>query len=73
MFADASRVNENFQLGVITGLLVEEMKRETIYHAVSWVSHKLKSSLKRVPAAELLAAAEGIDEEKIVLAHILSC
>lgn len=73
MFADASRVNENFQLGVITGLLVEEMKRETIYHAVSWMSHKLKSSLKRVPAAELLAAAEGIDEEKIVLAHILSC
>ena len=73
LFADASRTNENGQLGVLAGLLVGELKNNAIYHAVSWRSHKSKRPVKSVSAAEILAAAEGIDEEKSLLAHILSC
>lgn len=35
VFSDASRTDENGQIGVITGLLVGEMKNNTIYHALS--------------------------------------
>ena len=66
VFADASRVDECGQLGVLTGLLIGKMKKNAIYHAVSWMSHKSKRPVKSVPAAEIFAAAEGIYEGKTV-------
>lgn len=68
VFSDASWTDENGQLGVITGLLVGEMKQDAIYHPISWISHKSKRPVKSVPAAEILAASEGIDEGKSVAA-----
>lgn len=68
VFADASRVDEAGQLGVLTGLLVGEMKSNSIYHPISWISHKAKRPVKSVPAAEILAAGEGIDEGKVIAA-----
>ena len=68
VFSDASRIDENGQLGVLTGLLVGEMKQNSIYHPLSWISHKSKRPVKSVPAAEILAASEGIDKGKSIAA-----
>ena len=64
VFADASRTDDCGQLGVVTALLVGDMKKNSIYHIVSWVSHKAKPPVKSVPAAEIFTAAEGIYEGK---------
>lgn len=66
VFSDASRSDENGKLGIIVGLLVDELKRNTIYGPLSWISHKSKRPVKRVPAAEILASSEGIDEGKVI-------
>lgn len=42
------------------------MKNGSIYHIISWISHKTKSPVKSVPAAEIMAATEGIDEGKMI-------
>lgn len=42
------------------------MKTNAIYHVISWISHKSKRPVKSVPAAEIMAATEGIDEGKMV-------
>lgn len=42
------------------------MNKDSIYHASSWISHKSKRLVKSVPAAEILAATEGIDEGKMI-------
>ena len=65
MFSDASRTDENGQLGVITGLVVGKMENNAIYHTISWISHKSRRPVKSVPAAKILAAAEGIDDGKM--------
>lgn len=39
---------------------------KSIYHAISWISHKAKRPVKSVPAAEIFAASEGIDEGKTI-------
>lgn len=64
--ADASRVDDAGQLGIVTGLLVGEMSTNAICHVVSRVSHKAKRPVKSIPAAEFLAAAESIDEGKAI-------
>lgn len=63
--ADAFPINDVRQLGVITELLVVPMNRNYLYHVVSWMSHKAKDSVKGIPAAEVFAAVEGIDDSKI--------
>lgn len=66
-FADASKPNEYGQIGVLVGLLVGEFEQNTIYHAISWLSHKAKRPTKSVPATEILATGEGIDEVKTIV------
>ena len=70
-FADASRSDDRGQLGVLIGLLIADLKSDTIFHAISWLSHKSKRPVKSVPAAEILASAEAIDEAKSI-AHAYS-
>lgn len=66
VFTDASRTDDVGRLGVFTGMLIDEMEENAIFHAISWVSHKSKLPVKSVPAAEILAAFEGIDEGKTI-------
>lgn len=65
-FADASHIDSCGQLGVITGLLVGEMKSNSIYYVMYWMSHKYKRPVNGVPAAEILATAEGMYDGKTV-------
>lgn len=70
-FADASKGDTNGQIGVLTGLLVGSFAEDSIFHCTSWLSHKSKRPVKSVPAAEILAAGEAIDEAKCI-AHAYS-
>lgn len=65
VFADASRIDDVGQLGVLTGLLLGPMKKDSLYHMISWVSHKAKTPVKSIQAAGIFAAAKGIDDFKI--------
>ena len=66
VFADASKPREHGQIGVLAGLLVGELESGSIFHSLSWISHKSKRPVKSVPAAEILAAGEAIDEAKSI-------
>ena len=66
MFADASKGDSYGQLGLRTVLLFGELKNESIFHAVSWISHKSKRPVKSVPTAEILASSETIYESKSI-------
>ena len=65
-YTDASKANEYGQVGVLIELLLGEMKTGSIFHAITWISHKSKRPVKSVPAPEIIAAAEGIGEAKII-------
>lgn len=65
-FSDASKVDENGQLGIICGLLVGDMSEGSVFHPITWLSHKSRRPIKSVPAAEILAASEAIDEAKAI-------
>lgn len=68
VFDDASRSDENGQIGIIAGLVVGDVREGSTFHTLLWLSHKSKRALKSVPLAEILAAAEGIDEGKAISA-----
>lgn len=68
VFANASRIDENGQIGVLAGLLIGELTEGAVFYTLLWLSHKSRRPVKSVPAAEILAAAEGIDEEKMLAA-----
>lgn len=38
------------------------MKTDSIFHAISWLSHKPKIRVQSVPAAEILASSEAIQK-----------
>ena len=39
----------------------------SIFHTLSWYSHKSKRPVKSIGAAEILAAGEAIDEAKVLV------
>lgn len=63
-FANLSSVEDHGQLGILARLLVGKFKKNAIYHAISWISHKSKRPVKSVPAAEILASTEVFDEAR---------
>ena len=66
MFCDASKGDKNGQLGIITGLVMGDVEKDKIIHPISWISHKSKRPVRSTPAAEILAAGEGVDEGKVI-------
>lgn len=67
VFADASKKSdENGQLRILKGLLIGDMKEGSAFYITSWLSHKSKIPVKSIRAAEIIAAAEGIDEGKMI-------
>lgn len=64
VFVDASRSNASGQIGFRTGLLIDEIKKDSIFHAISQLSHKSKKSTRTVPAAETPVASEAVDHRK---------
>lgn len=66
VFADASRNVDYGQLGTVAGLLNGPFAVESIFHTLSWSSHKSRRPVKSIGAAEILAAGEAIDEGKVL-------
>lgn len=50
----------------MAGLLFEEFQASSVWHTLSWSSHKSKRPVKSIGAAEILAAGEAIDERKVL-------
>lgn len=66
VFTVTSKIEYWGQLGVAVRLPIGGINKYNIYHIVSWLSHKSKLPVKSVPAAEIYAAEEGVDEAKMV-------
>lgn len=65
-FADGSKVDKNGQICVICVLFIRNMKAESVFHPIMWISHNSRRSVKSVQAAEVLSVAESIDEANII-------
>lgn len=66
VFSDAGRRLDSGQLSYFAGLLVGNFQQGSLFYTLSWSSHKSKRPVKSVGAAEILAASEAIDEEKML-------
>lgn len=64
VFSDAGRTVDHGQLSYVAGLLLGPMSEGSLFYTMSWMSHKSKRPVKSIGAAEVLAAAEAIDEGK---------
>lgn len=54
------------ELGYVAGLLVGDFKVGSLYHNVSWSSHKSKIPVKSIGVAEIWAVHGAIDEGKVL-------
>lgn len=66
VFSDAAKTNSHGQLCFIAGLLFGDFASGSIFHVISWVSHKSKRPTKSIGAAETFATGECIDEGKML-------
>lgn len=66
VFCDASRSKTHGQICYIAGLLIGDLSKGSIFHTISWTSHKSRRPVKSIGTAETLAAGEGIDEGKVI-------
>eukprot|EP00178_Gracilaria_changii_P001336 TRINITY_DN1187_c0_g1_i1.p1 TRINITY_DN1187_c0_g1~~TRINITY_DN1187_c0_g1_i1.p1 ORF type:complete len:639 (-),score=88.06 TRINITY_DN1187_c0_g1_i1:5196-7112(-) len=66
VFSDASRSIDHGQLGFVAGLLFGEFETNSVFHPVSWSSHKSRRPVKSIGSAEVLAAGCAIDEGKVL-------
>lgn len=58
------KTDENRPLGILTRVLIGDIKECSVFHIISWLSHKSRTIVKSGPASEILAAAEGTDDTK---------
>lgn len=71
-FVDVSKPSENDQLGVLVGLLLREIRIGSMFHHISWISHKSKRFVKSVSLPKILAGPEGTDEWKMIVYAYMS-
>lgn len=65
-FSDAGLPNDSTQLSYITGLLIGSLDEASIYHVVSWTSHKSRGPVRSIAAGGTLAAGEAIDDGTVL-------
>lgn len=65
-FSNAGTQNDHGQLSYLAGLLAGPLAQGSLLYTLRWTSHKSKRRVKSIGAADILAAAEAIDEEKIL-------
>lgn len=61
-FADASHSQDASQLCFIIGIIYGEIKDGSMFHLISWASHKSRRPVRSTPAAEILAASDAVDK-----------
>lgn len=70
-FSDASKVDDKGQLGMISGLMLGELKTKAVYHSITWFYKKAKRPVKSVASAEVLGTGAAFDES-VLLKHTYS-
>ena len=68
VFADAARPSENGQIGILAGLLIGKLCKDSIFHVISWSSSLSKRPAKSSGSAEILAASIAVDEGMLLSA-----
>lgn len=68
VISDASCSNECGQLGFVAGLIVDDVKKSSLFRDLNWSSSKLRRPVKLTGAAEILAAGYAIDDAKLLAA-----
>ena len=66
VFSDASRTDDRGQLAYLAGVLIGPLQKGSIFHTLSWQSHRSRRPAKSTPVAEILACSEAIDEGKTI-------
>lgn len=66
VFAGAAEPADQSEIGALTGLLIGELSKDSVFHSVSWLPHKSKLPVKSMFSAGILASPEGVDEAKTV-------
>lgn len=66
VFTDVGRQCDNGQLCYLAGPLIDDMEMGSMFHALSWSSHKSKRPDRSIGADEILAAGEAIDKGKML-------
>lgn len=57
VFAGASQSNASENIGILAGLLTDEIRKDPIMHAISRLSQKSKRPTRSEPASEMLAVS----------------
>lgn len=70
-FADATHFTYFSQLCYIIGLLIGEVKNGSPFHIFQWSSDGPRRSAQSLPAAEILAANEDV-EETVILKEVMT-
>ena len=66
IFADAIQRSDHGQLSYLAGLHFGNLESGSVFHTLSWSSHKSQRPVKYVTSAETLAAVEAVDERKLL-------
>lgn len=64
VFRNAGWTADSGQICHVAGLLVGPLKPNSVFHDISWSSHKARLPAKSIGAAETLAARAPIDIER---------
>lgn len=67
--SDASKQDEHGQIAYVVFLLFDSLFKGSVLLVLLWSSHPAKRPVRSIGAAEIIAAAESIDEAKRYHCH----
>lgn len=71
IFAETGRSKYHRRIYYISGLKIGTLSINSVFHAIPWMPYKLKRLVSSIYADEILAAAEEIEEGKILKSAII--
>lgn len=66
VFADARGTSDHRKLSYVAVVVLGSLQDESLFHAISWSSHKSKSPVPSIGAAVILATSEAINKGKTI-------
>ncbi|PXF41499.1 hypothetical protein BWQ96_08781 [Gracilariopsis chorda] len=66
LFCNASHSTDHGQLGFVAGMLFGDLSLDSVFHTMSWSSHKSRRPVKSIGSAEILTSGEAIEEGKVL-------
>ena len=66
VFADAAKPGEHGQVGYLAGFLIGELKEGSVFHLITWRSHRSARPVKSTASAETIAAGDAFEDAKLL-------